>query len=69
MFLSSTGISLFVATVQRWRSSREEVVMLMPGNIQKHGLWNWFSSSVAAQSITTIVVAAIVILLASKYIW
>jgi hypothetical protein len=43
--------------------------MLMPGNIQKHGLWNWFSSSVAAQSITTIVVAAIVILLASKYIW
>ena len=43
--------------------------MLMPGNIQKHGLWNWFSSSVAAQSVATIVVLVILILLASKYIW
>jgi hypothetical protein len=43
--------------------------MLAPSNIQQHGLWNWFSNSVAAQAITTIVVAAIVIWLAAKYIW
>jgi hypothetical protein len=43
--------------------------MLMPSNNKTHGLWNWFSSNVAAQSIVTIVVAAIIIFLASKYIW
>ena len=61
----------FLVTCHRstMASSREEVVMLVPSNNQKQGLWNWFSSSVAAQSIATIVVAAIVILLASKYIW
>jgi hypothetical protein len=36
---------------------------------QKHGLWNRFSNNVAAQVITTLVVAAVLIWLAAKYVW
>jgi hypothetical protein len=35
----------------------------------KANLWNKLSSSVAAQIIITIVVVAVLIALASKYIW
>ena len=36
---------------------------------QKVGLWDKLSNSVAAQTIITIVVVAVLIALASKYIW
>ena len=43
--------------------------MTMQRDTQKHGLWNTFSNNLAAQVITTIVVVAILIWLADKYVW
>ena len=43
--------------------------MNMHSYTQKHGLWNRFSNHVAAQAITTLVVVAILIWLAARYVW
>ena len=50
-------------------ASSREVVMNMHSDIQKPGLWNRLSNNVAAQMIIMVVVGAVLIWLAAKYIW
>ena len=43
--------------------------MNIHSDTQKRGPWNRFSNNVAAQVIITLVVVAILVWLAAKYIW
>ena len=48
---------------------RREVLMAMQNEGERHGLWNNFANNSAAQMVMLVVVVAVLIALATKYIW
>jgi hypothetical protein len=43
--------------------------MLTQSDNKKHGLWNGLSNNLAAQMIIIVVLGAVLVVLAAKYIW